>query len=290
MDGFWLQVLFGGLTSGSIYALVAVGLAVIYRATRVINFAHGEFVVIGALTATTLVDPTGLPLVAAVFIGVAASGAAGFFLERLVVRPMSDKPVFVLILCTLGCSIVFRGAAMLIWGKDPLRLPPFSGETPWRIGGAAILPQTLWVLGVTALAMILIGLALQRTAYGKAIRACAENPSAASLVGIDVKTMISWTYVVSASLGGLAGTLISPIAALDFQSGLLLAIKALTAAIIGGLDRISGVVFGGLILGVIEAYASVYISSVMKDALAFGILIVLLIIRPQGLFGLQRAR
>lgn len=290
MEGFWLQVLFGGLTSGSIYALVAVGLAVIYRATRVINFAHGEFVVIGALTATTLVDPIGLPIVAAAVLGVAAASAAGLFLERLVLRPMSQKPAFVLILCTLGCSIAFRGAAMLLWGKDPLKLPPFSGEVPWRIGGAAILPQALWVLGVTALVMVLIGYALQRTAYGKAVRACAENPAAASLVGIDVKAMIAWTYVASAGLGGVAGVLISPIAAIDFQAGLLLAIKGLTAAIIGGLDRISGVVLGGLLLGLIEAYASAFISSVMKDALAFAILIVLLMMRPQGLLGLRAAR
>ena len=289
MGGLWLQVLFGGLTSGSIYALVAVGLAVIYRATRVINFAHGEFVVIGALTAASLVNPIGLPLAVAVLMGVAAAGTTGFLFERLVLRPMSDKPVFVVILCTLGSSIAFRGAAMVVWGKDPLRLPPFSGETPWRFGGAAVLPQTLWVLGVTAILMVLVGFVLQRTVYGKAVRACAENPATARLVGIDVKSMIAWTYVASAGLGGLAGVLISPIAAIDFQAGLLLTIKGLTAAIIGGLDRISGVVLGGLLLGVIEAYASAFISSVMKDALAFAVLIVLLMLRPQGLLGLRRA-
>ena len=289
MDSLWLQVLFGGLTSGSVYALVAVGLAVIYRATRVINFAHGEFVIIGALTAASLVNPIGLPLAAAALLGVAAAGATGLLFERLVLRPMSDKPVFVLILITLGSSIAFRGAAMLLWGKDPLRLPPFSGETPWRLGGAAVLPQALWVLGVTAVVMVLIGFALQRTAFGKAVRACAENPAAARLVGIDVKSMIAWTYVASAGLGGVAGVLISPIAAIDFQAGLLLTIKGLTDAIIGGLDRISGVVLGGLLLGVIEAYASAFISSVMKDALAFGLLIILLMWRPQGLLGLQKA-
>ena len=289
MNSLWLQALFGGLTSGSIYALVAVGLAVIYRATGVINFAHGEFVVIGALTAASLVNPLGLPLAAAALAGVAAAGATGLLFERIVLRPMSDKPVFVIILITLGSSIAFRGAAMLLWGKDPLRLPPFSGETPWKVGGAAVLPQALWVLGVTAVVMVLIGFALQRTAYGKAVRACAENPSAARLVGIDVKSMIAWTYVASAGLGGVAGVLISPIAAIDFQAGLLLTIKGLTAAIIGGLDRISGVVLGGLLLGVVEAYASAFISSVMKDALAFGLLIVLLMLRPQGLLGLQKA-
>lgn len=201
---------------------------------------------------------------------------------------MSDKPVFVLILCTLACSMAFRGAAMLLWGKDPLRLPPFSGETAWKIGGAAILPQALWVLGVTAIVMVLTGFVLQHTSYGKAVRACAENPTSASLAGIDVKSMIAWTHVASASLGGVAGVLISPIAAIDFQAGLLLAIKGLTAAIIGGLDRMSGVILGGLFLGVIEAYSSAFISSAMKDALAFGILIVLLMLRPQGLLGLHK--
>ena len=287
MEGLWLQVLFGGLTSGSIYALVAVGLAVIYRATRVINFAHGEFAMIGALTAASLVGSVGLPLAAT--IGVVAAGIVGLFFERLVLRPMSEKPVFVIILCTLGASIAFRGAAMLIWGKDPLRLPAFSGETPLRIGGAAVLPQAIWVLAITAILMVLIGMALQLTKYGKAVRACAENPSTAELVGINVKAMITLTYIVSASLGGVAGVLISPIAAIDFQTGLLLTIKGLTAAIIGGLDRITGVVLGGLLLGVIEAYAAAYVSSVMKDILAFAILIVLLMIRPQGLFGTRRA-
>ncbi|HEY1748276.1 MAG TPA: branched-chain amino acid ABC transporter permease [Xanthobacteraceae bacterium] len=290
MNGFWLQVLFGGLTSGSIYALVAVGLALIYRATRVINFAHGEFVVIGALTAASLVDPIGLPLAAAAVLGVVAAGATGFLFERLVLRPMGDKPVFVLILCTLGCSIAFRGAEMLLWGKDPLRLPSFSSGTSWKIGGAAILPQALWVLGVTAVVMMIVGFVLQRTAYGKAVRACAENSTAASLAGIDVKSVIAWTHLASAALGGVAGVLISPIAAIDFQSGLLLAIKALTAAIIGGLDRMSGVVLGGLLLGVIEAFSTVFISSAMKDAFAFAILILLLMVRPQGLLGLRRTQ
>lgn len=287
MEGLWLQVLFGGLTSGSIYALVAVGLAVIYRATRVINFAHGEFAVIGALTAASLVGFVGLPLAA--LLGVVAAGVVGLSFERLVLRPISDRPMSVIMLCTLGASIAMRGAAMLVWGKDPLRLPPFSGETPFRFGGASILPQAIWVIVVTAVLMVLVGWALQRTIYGKAVRACAENPSTAELVGINVKSMIALTYVASASLGGVAGVLISPIAALDFQAGLLLTIKGLTAAIIGGLDRITGVVLGGLLLGVIEAYASAYVSSVMKDILAFGILIILLMLRPQGLFGANKA-
>lgn len=287
MEGLWLQVLFGGLTSGSIYALVAVGLAVIYRATNIINFAHGEFAVIGALTAASLVGIVGLPL--ALLAGIVAAGVAGLFFERAVLRSMENQPAFVIILCTLGASIAFRGAAMLVWGKDPLRLEAFSGETPLRFGGAAILPQAIWVLAITAIVMVLVGLALQRTVFGKALRACAENPSTAGLVGINVRSMITGTYVASAALGGIAGVLISPIAALDFQSGLLLTIKGLTAAIIGGLDRISGVVAGGLLLGVIEAYASAYVSSSLKDVVAFSILILLLMLRPQGLFGVGRA-
>ena len=272
MDSLWLQVLFGGLTSGSIYALVAVGLAVIYRATRVINFAHGEFVVIGALTAASLVDPIGLPLAAAALFGVAAAGATGLLFERLVLRPMSDKPVFVLILITLGSSIAFRGAASCCGARIRFVLPPFSGETPWRLGGAAVLPQALWVLGVTAVIMVLIRLraSTHRVWEGSCARARKSCSGPAGRYRCQIDDCLDLMSPAPGS-GGVAGVLISPIAAIDFQAGLLLTIKGLTAAIIGGLDRISGVVLGGLLLGVIEAYASASsFRRCMKMRLAFG--------------------
>lgn len=284
-DGLWLQVLFGGLTTGSIYALVALGLVLIYRATRVLNFAHGEFVVLGAFVAISVAKYSGLGLLASVVLGVAAAGFSGILFERLVIRPVSRNPHFVIILATLAGSILLRGAMMIIWGKDSLRLEPFSGEDPIRIGGATILPQTLWVLGVTVAVVLLLAGFLKQTAYGKAIRACAENPVSASLAGINVNMVIVLSYALAAGIGGLAGVVIAPIAGVDFQMGLLLAIKGLTAAVIGGLESFYGVVLGGLLLGILEAYGAAYVSSVLKDALAFAILIAVLIVRPQGLFG-----
>lgn len=289
-DGLWLQVLFGGLTAGSIYAMVAIGLVLIYRATRVLNFAHGEFVVIGALVTTTAVHTFQLPMPVGIVLGVASAAMSGFALERLVLRPVSGNPVFVLILCTLAASILMRGAIMVIWGKDLLRLAPFTGETPLRFAGAAILPQTLWVFGVAATAVLLLGMFLKSTAYGKAMRATAENPVSASLAGINVKFIGALSYLLAAGTGGLAGVLIAPITGIDFQTGLLLALKGLTAAIIGGLERINGVVVGGLMLGIIEAFGSAYVSSVLKDALAFCVLIAVLAVRPQGLLGAPSKR
>jgi branched-chain amino acid transport system permease protein len=294
MDALLLQVVFGGLTAGSIYAMIALGFTLVYRTTTVINFAHGEFVMLGALIATSLVMglglPVHLPLYVAVPLAILATAAIGVLAERLVVRPMRTQPPFVLILITLGLSAVLSGAAMVRWGKDPLRLPAFSGEQSLTLGGATILPQVLWILAATVVTVGLLSLFLTRTTYGKALRACAENPSAASLVGIDVSSMIMLSFGLSAAIGGLAGVLISPITAMDFQSGFLLAMKGLTGAIIGGLDRVAGVVVGAVLLGLIESFGAAYVSSLMKDALAFVVLIVVLIWRPSGLLGRRAAR
>jgi len=289
VSGLWLQVLFGGLTSGSIYAMVAIGLVLIYRATRVLNFAHGEFVVLGALVTISAARTLGTALLPSIVAGVGVATVAGVLLERLVVRPVSRNPHFVLILATLAASILIRGVMMIVWGKDTLRLAAFSGEDPLRIGDAAILPQTLWVIGSAVAAVALLGAFLRHTAYGKAMRACAENPVSASLSGIDVRSIVVLSYALAAAIGGLAGVVIAPIAGIDFQAGLLLTIKGLTAAVIGGLENLYGVVLGGLLLGIVEAYGSAYISSVLKDALAFAILIGVLMVRPQGLLG-TRAR
>ncbi len=288
--GFFLQVLFGGLTAGSIYVMVGLGIALVYRATRVLNFAHGEFVVFGALLATSAVDGFQAPLIIAVLTGVAGAAALGFLLERSVLRPISAKPLFVQILVTLGASICLRGLAMVIWGKDPLRLPSFSGEEPIRLQAAAILPQTLWVICGAAVTVAALVVFLKHTKYGKALRASAEDSISATLVGIDSKRIASLSYLVGAGVGGLAGVLMCPITTMDFHMGLLLAMKGLTAAIIGGLDRIVGVVIGGILLGVMEAFGSVFVSSTLKDALAFAVLICILMFRPQGLLGHQSAK
>ncbi|MEK7215028.1 MAG: branched-chain amino acid ABC transporter permease, partial [Chloroflexota bacterium] len=167
--------------------------------------------------------------------------------------------------------------------KDPLTLPPFSGSTSIFIAGAAIQPQVLWVLAGAIGTVIGLSLFLNKTTYGKALRACAENPNAASLVGINVSTMVLISFAISAGIGALAGVLITPITAMEFNGGFALAMKGLTGAIIGGLDRVSGVIFGALALGIIEAFSSVYISSLMKEAVAFVVLILVLMVWPNGM-------
>ena len=290
MNALLLQTVFGGLTAGSIYAMIALGFTLVYRATTVINFAHGEFVMLGALMAISLVTGLRVPLYVAVPVAVLATAFVGLISERVVVRPVRTQPPFMLILITLGLSAFFRGTAMVVWGKDPLPLPAFSGDRALALGGATILPQVVWILGATLLVIGLLSLFLNRAAYGKALRACAENPSAASLVGINVGTMIMLSFGLSAAIGGLAGVLIAPITAMDFQSGFLLAMKGLTGAIVGGLSRVMGVVVGALLLGLIEALGAAYVSSLMKDALAFVVLIAVLIWRPNGLFGARLAQ
>ncbi len=285
MDPLYLQAFFGGLTAGSIYAMIALGFTLVYRSTTVINFAHGELVMIGALLAVSGVATFKLPLAAAVVIAVVLSGLIGVAFERFMVTPVRSQPPFVLILITLGASALFRGVAMVIWGKDALPLAPFSGGQPLEIAGASLLPQVVWIMAGTAATVALLSLFLNKTIWGKALRACAENPHAAGLVGIDVGKMVRLSFLLSAAIGGLAGVLITPITTMDFQGGFLLAMKGFTGAIIGGLERVSGVVAGAILLGLIESFSTVFVSSAMKDAVAFLVLIVVLYLWPQGIFG-----
>ena len=290
MDPLYLQAFLGGLTAGSIYAMIALGFTLVYRSTTVINFAHGELVMLGAFLAISGVVTFKLPLAAAVLIAVVLSGVIGVVFERLMVNPVRNQPPFVLILITLGASALFRGLAMVIWGKDALPLPSFSGGQPIEIAGASLLPQVVWILAGTAATVALLSLFLNQTIWGKALRACAENPHAAGLVGIDVGKMVRLSFLLSAVIGGLAGVLITPVTTMDFQAGFLLAMKGLTGAIIGGLERVSGVVAGAILLGLIESFSSVFISSAMKDAVAFLILILVLYLWPQGIFGQREQR
>ena len=281
----YLQVFFGGLTSGSIYAMIALGFTLVYRSTGVLNFAHGEFVMIGAFLAITGVTALKLPIGGALALAVAVTAVIGILFERLAVRPVRRQGPFVVILLTLGASTMFRGVAMLIWGKDPLPLASFSGDRGISMAGASILPQTLWILGSSVATVALLSYFLNKTTYGKALRACSENPGAASLMGINVSSMVMLAFAISAGIGALAGVLVAPITAMEFGAGFALAMKGLTGAIIGGLDRAHGVIVGALALGLIEAFASVWISSLMKDAIAFVVLIAVLMVWPNGLLG-----
>jgi branched-chain amino acid transport system permease protein len=278
------QYLVSGLSTGAIYALIGIGFAIIYNATEIINFAQGELVMLGGMFSLFFLNVMHLPLIAAIVLAVAATTGAGVLFERLTIRPLKSPTPLGLVIITIGGSILIRGIAMLIWGKDTHAIPAFSGTEPLAIGAATILPQHLWIFALTAIAIISNKLFFQYSITGKAMRACAANRRAAGLVGIDVKKMVLYSFAISSGLGALAGIIVAPLTMTSYDVGIMLGLKGFCAAIIGGLSGGMGTVLGGLLLGVLESLGAGLISSGYKDAIAFVILLLILFIRPQGLF------
>ena len=278
------QVVVNGLTRGSIYALVALGFTVIHNTTGIINFAQGEFVMLGGMVAVSLLA-LGLPLPLAVVGAVLVVALVGALLERAVIAPLKNPGSVNLIIITIGASIFLKGLANLVWGKDDRILPAFSGEKAISLSGAMIQPQNLWVWAVTLVAVVALQQFYARTITGKALRACAQDPVTASLMGVGVKRMMLITFAFSGALGALAGVVITPIIFTNYEVGTLLGLKGFSAAILGGIDSITGAVVGGLLIGVLESLFGTHISSGYMDAFAFLILLLMLFVRPQGLFG-----
>ncbi len=279
-----LQFLITGVTVGSTYALVGLGFAIIYNASGVVNFAQGEFVMIGAMVAISLLGArTPFPL--ALLLAVMATVAVGLVLEALAVEPARGAPVVTLVIITIGASILLRGVALLVWGKDFHAMPRFSGDTPLHLGSATLLPQNLWVMGGTAALVFAVRQFFRRTSVGKALLACSCNRTAAQLMGINVRRMMLLAYGLSAALGAVAGLLVAPITFTSYDSGVMLGLKGFSAAILGGMGNPMGAVAGGLLLGVLESLAAGLISSGYKDAIAFVVVLLVLFLRPSGLFG-----
>lgn len=280
----FLQFLLSGITIGAIYALAGLGFSIIYNSSHVINFAQGEFIMLGGMSTVALVG-TGLPLAAAIPIAVAATMLVGFALEKFAIEPARDAEVVTLVIITIGASIFLRGVAQLLWGKDFHSLPSFTGDTPINLFGAIILPQSLWVLGVTAVVIALLGWFFNRTLAGKAMLATSYNRMAAQLCGIAVKRVLLLSFGLSAMLGAIGGIVVTPIAFTSYEAGIMLGLKGFTAAVLGGLGNGTGAVVGGLIVGVAEAMGAGYVSSAYKDAIAFIIILFVLFFMPNGLFG-----
>ena len=278
------QYVLSGLTAGAIYALVALGFAIIYNASQVINFAQGEFVMIGGMASAAFIE-AGLPLPLAIVLAIGAATLVGLALEKLAVEPARNASVVTLIIITIGASILLRGLATLVWDKKIHRLPAFSCEAPLAIAGATLVPQVLWVLGVSALAVAALTWFFRCTLAGKAILAVSHNRLAARLMGISVRRILLVSFALSAALGALAGVLIAPIAVTSWDAGVMLGLKGFAAAILGGLGSSAGAVAGGLALGLIEALGAGYISSAYKDVFAFLIILAALVFLPNGLLG-----
>ena len=285
LTGQLIQYLFTGVTVGSIYAMVAVGFNIIYNVTDIINFAQGEFVMLGGLIMVFFTVTAKLPLPLAFVLTIAAVTAVGALMERFTINPLKNASVLTMIIVTIAVSILFKGIAMFVWGKDPYIFPPFSGSKPLFVFGAAIQTQTLWVLFMTAVMVVLMTIFFKKTRYGKAMLACADNSEAARLVGIKVNTMILISFALSAAIGAVAGAVITPISLMEYDRGALLALKGFGAAVLGGLGSFYGAVVAGVLLGIIESMCAGLLSSGYKDAVALILLLLVLYVRPSGLFG-----
>jgi branched-chain amino acid transport system permease protein len=280
----FLQYIFSGITSGSVYALTAMGFTLVFSATQIINFAQGQMVMLGGMMGITLHD-AGLPLWACFIGAVAVVAFVSVGMEEIAIRPLLRKGVLTQIIATVGASFVFETAAMLIWGRDAKPLPAFSGESPIAIGRATVVPQTLWVVGLTVVVVVALTIFYRKSLYGTAIRACAVNPDAARLQGVSYRRVVVFTFALTGAVAAAAGVMIAPMSFMSFSSGTLLGLKGFAAATLGGLGNPLGAVLGGFVLGIVEALGVGVVSAGYKDAIAFVILLLVLFIRPAGLLG-----
>jgi branched-chain amino acid transport system permease protein len=286
-----IQYIVYGITVGGIYALVALGFNIIYNATDVINFAQGEFVMLGAMVMIFLHTTLHLPLILAFFLSILIVTIVGVIFERLAINPAKNAPVITLIIITIGASIFLRGLALIAWKDESIPVPAFSSGEPVFILGASITQQRFWVLGVTAVSVLAVQFFYKYTYMGKAMRATAINRTAARLMGINVRVMVLLSFALSAAVGAGAGMVIAPITFASYDMGAMLGLKGFCAAVLGGLGNSLGAVIGGLIIGVVENLAVGFAPSGYsgyKDAIAFIILLVILFIKPSGLLGSRK--
>ncbi len=284
-----LQYIFSGITVGSIYAFVAIGYNIIYNTTGIINFAQGEFVMLGGMIAYTFSGF--MPLLPAIACAVLITAAVGGIIENVFIRRMRKASVIGMIVITIGLSILIREFSLYIWDEQIRALAFFTGSeiSSVKIFGARISPQVLWVLGTTLVLTICLYIFLKFTLTGQAMRACSENPKAALLCGIRTDRMISLSFMISAGIGALGGTVVSPLTQTHYAMGTDLAVKGFTVAILGGLGNPLSAVAAGLLLGLIESFSISILPMAYKDVISIIILLIILVARPSGLFGSSAA-
>ncbi|MDR3395334.1 MAG: branched-chain amino acid ABC transporter permease [Parasulfuritortus sp.] len=300
MDIF-VQQLVNGLVLGSIYALVALGYTMVYGILELINFAHGEVTMIGAMVALAVIVPllgAGLPvalvLLLAILAAVAACMALGYTIERIAYRPLRRAPRLAPLITAIGVSIVLQNAAMLIWGRGYISFPPILPEGAHQILGAVVTDLQMVIVGLSVLIMIGLTFLVERTRLGRAMRATAQSREVAELMGVNVNTVISATFIIGSALAAIAGIMVSAYYGLaHYYMGFMLGLKAFSAAVLGGIGNLAGAMLGGLLLGVIEALGAGYIGDLTggflgsnyQDVFAFMVLIMVLVFRPSGLLG-----
>ncbi len=288
------QLVVSGITSGCIYAIVAVGFSIIYGGTQVINFAQGEFVMVGAMVAAVLLAKCSL--IIAFPVAIIVGCLVGALLAVCVLIPLKRASAVSLIIMTVGASILLRGLAQLFWGEEAKHVPYFTGlsgseDRTFHLMGSVISAQQIWVVGITILLVAATHIFFKYTLIGRAMRACSSNPTGAMLVGISVRKMIIVSFVMAAGLGAIAGVTVSPYFYAKCNMGTALGLKGFCAAVLGGLGSFGGCIAAGVLLGVIEALTGLLIPSMSdyKDAVAFVILLIVLLVKPEGILAKRKA-
>ena len=278
------QLIVSGIAAGALYALVAIGLVLIYKATDIVNFAQGESVTVGAYMGWLFVTEFNMPYFPAIAAVMVASALVGMVVERVAYRPLIKSPAFTVILATLAVGLIIKNVIRLIWHDTPLTISAALSAEPIEFGGVLITPERLGIMLTVVVVVTALMLFFRFTKLGKAMRATAQSQEAASLMGINVSGIFSKTWALGTALGGIAGMLIAPLVGINTELGVVL-IPGFVAAIVGGFTSIPGAIVGGLTVGILENFAGVYVSSTFKRVASFVILIAVLMIRPQGLFG-----
>ena len=280
-----LQMLTAGLAMGSIYALVALGFVLIFNAVGVVNFAQGEFVMVPAFVAVALIDVLHLPYPLMFLLTVIFMGVFGLIFQRIAYYPLRNRSFLPVVISTIGVSIFLRNGAQIVFGAEPELLARPTPPDVLHLGGVFVDPQYVVIVAVTAVLLVFQYYFFEKTSLGKKMQATAQDKDMARLLGIRVATMIAFTFIYSSILGAVAGILVGPVFYVTKEMGAMLGLKAFCATIVGGFGSVPGAILGGLFLGIVEVFASFYISSGYRDAFAFIILILVLLFRPQGFFG-----
>lgn len=278
-----MQYIVTGLTVGSIYALLAIGFVTIYNITGILNFAQGEFAMIGALTCITFVN-AGLPMYVSIILAIFISATIGLIVERTAIRHARNTSVIILIIITIGVSTFLKGMGLIIWGTNPKQLAPLIKMEPIHFMGAVINPQSIFIFIVLLILLAVLYVFFEKTYIGSALRACEKNPRAAKLMGINTSTMSALAFTLAAALGAIAGILITPITDATYEMGFLIGVKGFVGMVIGGMHSIPGAVAGALLVGLLETFSGGFISTFYSDAITFLVLILVLFFKPNGIF------
>jgi branched-chain amino acid transport system permease protein len=285
-------LLASGISTGALYSLVAVGLVLVFRTTGHINFSHGELYMMGGFFAYSAHVLLGWPYVASVAAALVAAFALGLLTDRLIYRPLLHQPGLSIVFATVGLSFLLKGIGRVFWGGqgDYVTFPPVLAAQPVLVAGTPVFPQQLLNLAVVMVCMVFIALFFRYTIAGKAMQATCESLRAAYLVGIRAERVYMYTWAASAIFAALAGCLAAPLTLLSPDIGGPLLLKAFAATVLGGLGSISGAIAGGLLIGVIESLAGGYVATGVQDVSAFVVIMIVLVVKPHGLFGARRTR